>query len=334
MKRILLPLLFFCSLAGLVAQRSAQIGESRLYSVKQGAKAEKSMSADTLLPGIFFEECADTLYTILADDGGYLAGTNDLLDREKAQFMYYDELASYDILGGVAYFAAYDAQISQRQLYAKLYAVDAITGGPGNLLATSQALVVQQIALSDNEFLPTVFTFPQAVTMNSPAFFIAIDFRDVYEVETGNIGLWSTNYNCGDGFNAWERWEDDTWHAINEEDGWNLNLEFFMGAIVAAGPISSQDDFVAVGNFQLFPNPASSFVWLDLSFDQSVLIADFSLFDALGREVLRRSLGPVNATTATTPHRFPIALEGLGRGWYSYRLRTNLGQQSGKLVLR
>lgn len=334
MKRMLLPLLLLFSVVSISAQRAAHLGESRLYIEKKGMKSTKSILPDTIVPGIFFDECADTLYTILADDGGYLAGTNDLLDQEKAQFMYYDELPSYDILGVVAYFAAYDTEISQRQLFAKLYDVDPVTGGPGNLLAASQVVLVQEVTLSDTDILPTVFTFPQPVRMNGPDFFVAVDFGDVYEVEIGNIGLWSTNYNCGDGFNAWELWEDDTWHAINEEDGWNLDLEFFMGAIVEAVPTANQENFIAAADFQLFPNPASSHVWLDLALDKSVQTADFYLFDALGREVLHRSLGALSATANTSPHHLSISLEGLNGGWYSYRLQTSAGQLSGKLIVR
>lgn len=320
---------FLLSFSSLLAQRSSHSGEGRAYLLNKGATTSKSMLVDTLLPGIFFDACADTLFTILADDGGYVAGTNDLLDREKAQYILLEELGTFQALGIVAYFAAADPEISGRSLQAKLYALDTESGGPGECLATSSPLSISAVQMNDTDFLPTVFSFPEPIASNDTEFFIAIDFSDVYEVSSGNIGLWSTRDGCGDGFDAWEQWEDGSWHALNEEVSWNLNLAFYMGLIITTDFTSSTTTIAGLEQWRLFPNPATTEAYCTFKLKTSLEGARLTLVNAQGQSVYQQLIPRLSAGQ----HQLPIPVGHLPAGLYTYQLQKPDEHLSGRLLV-
>lgn len=319
--------LLFC--ASLTAQRGSHLGEGRSYLQKKGQTTGKTILPDTLVPGIFFDSCSDTLFTIQSDDGGYVAGTNDLLDKEKAQYILLEDFGPLQILGIVGYFAEVDEAVRGRVLRAKLYAVDLESGGPGELLATSEALSVADVQVSDTGFPPTVFTFPSPIASSETELFMSIDFTDIYEVPTGNIGLLSTQDGCGDGFDAWEKWSDDTWHALNEEAGWNLNLAFFIGLIVEEATTATTTVLAGLEAWQVYPNPAAELAHFTFSLTEALPNAHFTVLNGQGQSVYEQNV----TRLAAGAHQWSVPVEQLPAGLYFYQLRSPAGLLSGRLLV-
>jgi hypothetical protein len=80
------------------------------------------------------------------------------------------------------------------------------------------------------------------------------------------------------------------------------------------------------GGWKVYPNPASA--WLTLSCEKPhAAVAQWSLYDALGREARRASLPPGQTETL-------MSLEGLSRGLYFYRVeREGTLLHAGKMVV-
>ncbi len=319
--------LLFC--ASLTAQRGSHLGTGRPYLLKKGQAITKSVVPDTLVPGIFFDSCSDTLFVVESDDGGYVAGTNDLLDREKAQYILLEDFGPLQILGIVGYFGEVDEAVRGQVLRAKLYAVDLESGGPGELLGTSEALSVADVQVSDTDFPPTVFTFPLPIASSETELFMAIDFTDIYEVPAGNIGLLSTQDGCGDGFDAWEKWIDDSWHALNEEGGWNLNLAFFMGLIVEEATTATDNVLAGLESWQVFPNPAKELARFTFSLTEALPNAQFTMLNGQGQRVYEQNI----TRLAAGAHQWSVPVGHLPAGVYFYQLRSTEGLRSGRLLV-
>lgn len=328
MRQFTLSLLLLLFVSSLSAQRFSVTSAGRVSPIERPLTNSR-MVPDTILPSIFFDECANLLFFTTADAGGYVAGTNDFSDQEKAQFLRFDGADTYLVEGVVAYFAIFDTEIADRLVSANIYDLDPATNGPGNLLATTNAIEVQDLALDPVLILPTYFALDEPLLMNTSDFFVSIDFTDIYTSPTGNISLFMTEDGCGDGFNAWERWEDNTWHAIDEDVSWALESEFFIGAVVETSLPSATQNLEINLELAIYPNPATDQLNLSYSLQNSSQVT-FTLLDLQGRELLHRELGnqPTGANQAT------IELPVLPFGLYVYQLQTANELASGRVMVR
>ncbi|MEM6398436.1 MAG: hypothetical protein AAF741_18950, partial [Bacteroidota bacterium] len=195
----------------------------------------------------------------------------------------------YTITGVVAYFfPPDDSAINNRELVAFVSAVNS-DGSPGELLGESEPIAVQNLNVAENQVLPTIFNFAIPLEIEGNEFFVSIDFTDIYESETGNIGLWMTTEGCADDPNpSWELWDDFTWHNIESSDTWGLEREWLIGAIIETQPASTVDQQRET-DFKIGPNPTfgeimiefeqvrSSRVWVEVSTSGSTKIKTYDL---------------------------------------------------------
>lgn len=330
MPKYLLVLLFSLLFAQLIAQRGSVTAEARSFSVEQNRSAtQRSLVPDTIFPAVFFDTCSNTVFVIEAEDGGFVAGSNAFLDEEKAQFMRFDPGQDFLITGVFAFFSVVDPEVADRVVSAKVYDLDPDTEGPGNLLATSTSIPLGDVNISDTEILGTVFEFPEPLLFSGTDFFVAIDFTDVYSVDSGDAALFSTRNGCGDGFNAWERWNDDSWHSMDDEAGWGLDVEFLMAAIVDTDlPSTTRQPILDLAT-RVFPNPASERADFTYTLPQRSEVS-VELIDLQGRKLVQQSFGSL----AAGPQSHTINLTALPLGLYTYRIVTEQGSASGRLVVK
>jgi len=327
--RLLLLLTTLLLTSPIFSQRIISEVENRSRVVPSRPNPATKTVADTIIPGIFFEECSDVLAIIEPTVGGYLAGSNGFLDTEKAQFLRYEEEPTFEVSAITAYFIEFATEIVDQDLTAKLYAVDEATGGPGGLLATSLPVRVGDVNLDNELFVPTFFEFSTPVDLTESDFFASIDFSDVYNVPSGDIGIFTTEDGCGDGFNAWERWEDGSWVAVDDTASWGQELEFFIGAVVQNNTVSSIEEFASSLEAQISPNPSAG--QLNLAFQLTTASnLEFVLLDFTGRQVFTQNLGfwPVGQSN------FSINLGAVPAGVYTYQLNTIQQSTFGKLVVK
>ncbi|MEM8582936.1 MAG: T9SS type A sorting domain-containing protein [Bacteroidota bacterium] len=266
MRAFIYPICLFLFLASqLSAQRMA-------FPSSQGQRSIvglRGLDIDTLTSPTLFEACSEMVFILepTGDDAdGYVAGTNNFLDKEKAIFLTYAGGVPFTVTEVVAYFfPADDAAINDRELVAFISEAEA-DGSPGELLAESEPIAVRDLNVEEGVVLPTIFTFSEPVDMSSDEFFVSIDFTDIYESPIGNIGLWMTDAGCAyDPNPSWELWEDFSWHNIEDTDTWQEEREWLIGAVVEAQPASTVDQGRNI-DLKIGPNP--SFGQITIEYEQ------------------------------------------------------------------
>lgn len=269
MQAFLYPVFLFLFLAiQLPAQRMAAPSSQGQRSVI----GLRGLNVDTLTSPTLFEVCSEMVFILEpTGDGadGYVAGTNNFLDKEKAIYLTYAGGMPFAVTEVVAYFfPADDAAINDRELVAFISGVEA-DGSPGELVAESEPIAVRDLNVEEGVVLPTIFTFLEPVDMSSDEFYVSIDFTDIYESSTGNIGLWMTDAGCADDPNpSWELWEDFSWHNIEDTDTWQEEREWLIGAVVETQPASTVDEGKRI-DLKIGPNPTFGHITIEYEQDRA-----------------------------------------------------------------
>lgn len=194
--------------------------------------------------------CATGLYT--APDSGYVAGNNKYGDLQKAQFYSLHKMGymAPGILQGVQVFSGTKSTLAgSSQVVIQIYAVD--TGGfrPGNIIATSNPVSIQDIDISG---MGNTFSFPAAVTVED-SFFVSM----VLPATAGDtLAIVSTIDDCSafTGW-SWEQWSDQTWHTL--VNSWITDIDLALFPILDL-PFNTGLPAANDGNIYgtVFPNPA------------------------------------------------------------------------------
>ncbi|MEM7574335.1 MAG: T9SS type A sorting domain-containing protein [Bacteroidota bacterium] len=320
----LLLVLSLFTLLSLEAQRDAVPTASSI----SGFGAARMMG-DTLFSPTLIDPCSDEVFIYEPGDGetGYVGGTNSFLDKEKAILLTYDVAEDFEVTEVVAYFfPPDDAAILDLNLYAFVSEVN-VDGSPGDLIAESEPIAISDLNTEEGVVQPTFFTFSTPVALSSSSFFVSIDFTEVYQADSGDIGLWMTDDGCAADPNpSWELWDDDTWHNIEDSDSWGLENEWLLGAVVSI--VSSTRTPLVDLQLTLSPNPSAGLVLLDYSFERSTNL-ELELYNAMGQVAFSSDLGWQVAGRGQQT----IDLNHLPAGQYHLRLTTDDGISSQTLIL-
>ena len=92
------------------------------------------------------------------------------------------------------------------------------------------------------------------------------------------------------------------------------------GTTFPLGLISSTDEAVEIEGINIFPNPASEVLMLDMQLNESTDV-EIDLYDLTGKQVLSRSAGLLNAGT----YREQIVIADVVPGFYFLTIRTETG---------
>lgn len=315
--RLLLTFLFASGLTTLVmAQDRAFHSPVKTYQVTKHSSRENAIVSWPVAG----EACSGTVVPYTANPWGYVAGTNFFEDREKAQRLEFTGSAEFSVIGVLAYFDT-PSIVGDSALTAKVYTVME-NGAPGELLATSTPVYATEVVPpSDTSVEFTIFPFNNPAMLESPEFFVSIDFSDLYSA-MDTLGLFSTLDSCGDGSNTFERWADGSWASF--DTAWVLNADLLLEAVVQFGDSTvSADDFVKYRGLRLFPatpNPADDYTVLNYGLDKEQEVR-ISLIDVAGRALKEIKPGLKSAGT----HQEWISTIDLHPGTYYYRVATTSG---------
>lgn len=294
-------------------------------------RQEAKAVIDTLFPTIFADTCANSVVGFTTQGGGYVFGSNEFFDLEKAQLFTLQEERTFNVTEVLVAIADADADIANQKIVINIYGGLPEDGMSfGEYLGSSDSVLVSDLRIDESAILFTSFPFSTPVTVTDDEFFVSVDFFDVYgEDVDGNVGVLSTADGCGDGTNVFELFPTQemslAWNTVNAN--WNgLNAEMLVGVIID-DDVTSVDRRVTEYGLQVYPNPARDVVSLNVNTGSST---DFiaSLTDLNGRELRREILRTVAGTG-----NLEWTINDLPNGLYLYHLDGPAGRQSGKLMI-
>ncbi len=294
--------------------------------------------ADTLFPAVFGQSCAETLTNFVLNDPntGFVAGTNSLFDLRKLQRITLPERTNLTISEILVAFSVADDNISDRIIIVEVFEDLDANGEFGMLLGATDTLTVGDLIVSEDGRAFTSFSFSEPLTLNDvSSFLISVDFADLYFNAQdsldyiGNAAIWSTDDGCGDGENALEIFQVAnvglSFGTILS--GWNLNLEFLMGAVVERDPFTSTRTPVANYTTTAAPNPASDL--LNLSFTASGNDQMTAALLSTDGRVLR-----TQASSGSGVRSVQWNVSELPAGVYLYQIAGPEGIETGRVVIR
>jgi Secretion system C-terminal sorting domain len=241
--------------------------------------------------------------------GGYVAGTNQYGDLEKA--MKY-KLSDYGL--------TLPATINQTLLYVgvkkaggpgtgvisvKIYADNA--GAPGALLGTSTTSLVS--ALTAPSYSNNVFTFTTPVNITTSSFFVSADFS---AANLDTLGLVSTISSTAtpcvftSSVSAWEYFQGvptNAWQTILA--GWGLTVDLGIFPVVTAETVSVKENSLTETLVSIFPNPSNGLVNVVSKTNQNLTV---DVSNVLGQVV---SSSTINSSS-TKNHTIDLASQNNG----------------------
>jgi len=295
--------------------------------------------ADTLFPAVLGQSCAETLTNFVLNEpnSGFVAGTNSLFDLRKLQRITLPETTNLTISEVLVAFSIADENISGRKIVVEITEDLNADGEFGAVFGASDTLTVGDLVVADEGIAFTSFSFPEPLELNDvSSFLISVDFSDLYFNAQdsfdyiGNAAIWSTDDGCGDGNNALEIFQVQgvglSFGTILS--GWNLNLEFLMGAIVERAPFTSTRNPVANYTTTVAPNPTTD--QLNLNFTapgNSQMTA--SLLATDGRVLRTQTVSSGNGIRSVQWN-----VSDLPAGVYLYQVSGPGGIETGRVVIR
>lgn len=323
-----------------VVTKTATSGPSIAASVSD-PRDQNRVVADTLFPAALSLECAGAPTLFFSDTSGtmgYVTGSNQFADFEKLQRVTLPEAVDVTVKEVVVAFAVAEDSIENRQIVINIYTDLGADGSFGTLAGTSDTLLVADLAISDSTLVFTSFPFSTPAVMEGvSSFLISVDVSGVYFNENGdfdpkgNVGIFSTPSECGDGTNLFEIFPNDagglSFNSVFNNWGM-LNIEMFVGAVVDRGTFTSTRTQTADFEAKAFPNPVQDELTVSFEAPSS---GDYQLrvVSAAGAMVSQQQVNTVRGTT-----RAAVDVAGLSAGVYLFQVEGVNGVQTGRFVKR
>lgn len=339
MKQFLLLTLFLSCGFSAFAQERSPVQQTRTTAAPAAMELtqevpsdlRKSVVLDTVFPAALALDCASMATGFFSDTSGtlgFLFGSNQFGDVEKLQRITLSEAQTFDVTEVFVAFSDADPTVLDQKIVVNIYS-DLSASGSISALGASDSVAIRDLSIGEGTPFFSNFTFSTPVRLtDASSFLVSVDVADVYNATSGNIGIFSTEQNCGSGENALEIFPTDMGFGFNTILGnWNLNAEMFVGAIIDVQDATSVSNRTADYQLQLSPNPADDRVQLNFTSDAPRVTT--SLFSASG-QLLREQV----VTTVAGRGQVNWDVADLPAGLFLYRLAGPDGIQTGKVMVR
>jgi hypothetical protein len=253
------------------------------------------------LPGSY------TLYHVVGDSYGYVAGNNSTGDKAKANLVF-EYPSGMEVKGVLFDFAiAKNGSGSDPDITFAIWDNTGDQGSPGALKASATKPLSQIVQdVNDQKMTYIEFSTPVPVT---DLFYAGV----VLPVTTGDtLALW-TNRN-GDVLagEAWEQWSTGTW--IHYYFRWELAVANAIFPVMCT-PSNDADNVEKGQKITVYPNPTSSFLYI-LFGEGWTREATLRIINSLGIQMETRHFGPGHPAT------IPLDLTGYSQGLYLISIET------------
>jgi hypothetical protein len=285
--------------------------------------SESRSTTDTLyaVPWQTVNAC-DSFFIYGVSGGGYVTGTNNYGDLEKAQKFSLTGLTNpIQVTNILAPFWT-NTPTSTANIVMKIYSVNTTTKGPQTLLGTSNAVTISQIVTGGM----TNFTFTTPVTVTTSFFAsFVVPSADTAVVYESKQGCWSNDSL------AFELWSPapGTWHSMYASwgtTGFQMDLAIFPVITTGSGVQDYFIDGIKLGQNQ--PNPATSTTMIQYEVQNSSKVS-LDIYDITGRLVLTMDEGNQMAGK----HSIVIDANKLQAGSYFYSLKAGDKRLTKQMVI-
>ncbi|NND09167.1 MAG: T9SS type A sorting domain-containing protein [Saprospiraceae bacterium] len=328
-----------CLLSSAVAQVRSDIGKQSIQEISTLTLAPVDRSARFAQEIVSYpsnnDDCSISvgvtpLASIMA--WGFIEGTNQFGDLEKAQRLTFTGSAEYEVIAVIGYFAT-PSIVGNGMIKAIIYEEDPDSGEPGDSIGESVALAVNMVAVPDSFINATLFQFLQSSSAkpSSENFFVSIDISQLYQSED-TLALFSTTFGCGAGTDTYDRIPGGAWFAVGDSlNSWNVSLDYLLEAIVEFDDPTNTDAYIANGGLQLhpaYPNPSQQEVFINFSLEGASEVT-IDVFDLMGKRVDARDL----SRKEVGRHQASIQTVQLLPGQYYYRISTDHGHLGSRFTV-
>lgn len=216
-------------------------------------------------------------------DGGYIPGTNQYGDMEKAQKF---DLATYGlstpatVSAAGAIFAVMTDGGNSSTATAKIYSD--VAGEPGVLLGTSLPLTISSIITNTT----TSFLFSSPVTLTGNLFYVSIDISNLDATTGDTLAIYQTNDACTDNATtaSWELGSDNTWYDFESDWGFTSTDLAILALVTADIPTGIKKQSTDLGSIS--PNPSNGLFNVKIANNEAVTI---TVTNAIGQTVVAKN---------------------------------------------
>lgn len=244
------------------------------------------------------------------DQGGYLGGHNGYGDLAKADyFSVYPN--STPLVGALLAFGKATYSSSTKKIAVKVWDNTGSGGSPGSVLA-SQNIKISSIATDVANNSSTLVTFTNPITISTP-FYLGIE----YTYANGDtVALYTNDDGETPVGTAWDKWNDNTWHAFSASNDWNINVSLYVKAIFCPTQTTAIKENESISNLLLYPNPSNGKVTITVDLkSQSKL--DITVLNTLGEIV--QNLSVAN----TLGGNYELDMTNNAKGIYFVKVNTD-----------
>lgn len=287
---------------------------------------------DTLVPPSWLLTCGTQAVSFTINGSwGFIGGTNQFQDTEKAQRYTFTEVSPVNITETWVFFSNASV-VGDADVTVKIYSV-AANGEPDVLLGTSDVVKPSGFVLDDDVVLPTSFPFSNPALVEVTDFFVSVDFSDSYNNATDTLGIFMSEQDCGSGDDSWEKFGTGEWFPIsNNTSSWGLDSDFWILPILEfEDPSNTTDAFAAKNGLQIFParpNPAHERVDLPYELNKGSKVT-IEVYAADGRLIERMDKGQLGPGS----HVENYAVRHLPAGNYVYGIITEEARIMSRFVV-
>lgn len=324
--------LFSLPLFLLGQQRQSQPVESTRMRMAELPASYSRVANDTIRPASFTQPCGSTVLAYSptgAGAWGFVAGTNNFGDKEKAQRLEYSTTADIDILEIWAFFAI-AKPVGDGTVKMKLYSTFS-DGGPDALIGETGSSRVSGLGISDSAIVATIFPVIGNVSLSGESSFLAsLDISGIYATND-TVSLFTTEEPCGDTTSSWELFSDDTWANMSSTVTWNLQIDLYLASVISFDETSSISDRLSLRGLAIgpaFPSPAQNALTIPITLDQPTEI-DISVYDLNGRKIYSVQKGLLTSGE----HDLDLEINTLSSGLYTFLIQTPQGALGSKFVV-
>jgi hypothetical protein len=128
-----------------------------------------------------------------------------------------------------------------------------------------------------------IVMFPSPINVSGD-FYLGLDSFFYQVVQQDTIAIYTDSTNAHAANTAYEKWNDNTWHAFSESATWGSRLSLKIAAILCDSTSIGIEIVNPTKEIILYPNPSDGNFYLQTN-EENLGTISIRVFDAVGKQV-------------------------------------------------